>query len=153
MATRRHVHEEILPTSRDRLFALLHTPSAIREWWGAARVVVIPEAGGFFAAAWGEDEDDPDYVSSAIFAVFDPPRRLVMTEQRYRAKDGPLPFAADFTTEFQVEARDEGALLRVIQDGFPTDASADGFLKACEQGWRQTFAGIRRHLAGEGSTS
>jgi uncharacterized protein YndB with AHSA1/START domain len=146
MRTRKHVHEETFAASPEKLFGLLHTPSAIREWWGAARALVMPQEGGFLAAAWGTNEDDPDYVSSATLRVFDPPRRLVFSDYRYHAKTGPLPFVADFTTEFTVAPVPEGARLRVVQEGFPAGKEADDFYAACEKGWRDTFAGIRRYL-------
>lgn len=145
--TRRHVYKESFPISPQGLFALLHTPSAIRGWWGAARVIVIPEPGGTWAAAWGAEEDDPDYVSVATLREFEPPRRTVFTNYRYHAKTGPLPFDADFTTEFTVAAHADGATLRVVQDGFPSGPEADVFYTACEQGWRDTFAGIRDYLS------
>jgi hypothetical protein len=78
--------------------------------------------------------------------VFDPPRRLVFADYQYRAKSGPLPFAADFRTEFTVEPRGGGALLCVVQDGFPDDPIADDFFAACETGWRNTFESIRQYL-------
>ena len=66
MATRRHVHAKIeLPASPERVFALLHTPSAIRGWWSAARAIVLAKEGGTWAATWGESEDDPDHVTVA----------------------------------------------------------------------------------------
>jgi uncharacterized protein YndB with AHSA1/START domain len=146
---RQHTHEEIFPVSAERLFALLHTPSAIRGWWGAARAIVVPEEGGLWAAAWGEDEDAPDYITVATLKVFDPPRRMTLGDYRYVSKDGPLPFEADFVTTFEVEAVERAsARLRVIQDGFPDGAEADDFYAACETGWRDTFAGIRRFLDG-----
>lgn len=147
MATRMHVHEDSFATTPDRLFALLHTPSAIRGWWGAARAVVVPGPGGLWAAAWGESEDDPDYTTVATIREFDPPKRMVLADYRYRARTGPLPFEADFTTTFEVEPHRDGALLRVCQDGFPTGPEADAFYHACEQGWRETFAAIGRFLA------
>jgi len=148
MTTRRHVHEETFPVTPEDLFALLHTPSAIRGWWGAARAVVVPEPGGIWAAAWGESEDDPDYVTVATIRDFAPPRRMTLTSFRYRAKDGPLPFEADFVTDFAVESHPSGSVLRVTQDGFPMGSEADAYYAACDQGWRDTFAGIRRFLSG-----
>jgi len=145
--TRAHVHEETFPAAPEALFALLHTPSAIRGWWGAARAVVVPEAGGAWSAAWGADEDAPDYTTCATIRAFEPPRRMVLADYRYRAKSGPLPFQADFVTEFRVEPRSGGALLRVTQSGFPCGPEGESFLAGCERGWRDTFAGIRRHLA------
>lgn len=146
MKTRQHIHEESFPVSPTRLFALLHTPSAIRRWWGAARVIVMPEPGGIWAATWGDDEDDPEYVTVATLGDFDPPRRMVLTDYRYRARTGPLPLEAEFVTEFAVTSHPEGAVLRVTQDGFPPGSEADDFYAACEKGWRDTFAGIRRYL-------
>ncbi len=150
MKTRRHVHEETFPVRPEALFALLHTPSAIRDWWGAARVVVLPGTGGIWAAAWGESEDDPEYVTVATIREFEPPSRMVLADYRYRVRSGPLPFEADFVTEFLVVPHEPGSRLRVTQDGFPADPVADAFYAGCERGWRDTFAGIRRHLAGGG---
>jgi len=97
-------------------------------------------------AAWGENEDAPDYITAATIKVFDPPRRLVLGDFRYYARSGPLPFEADFNTEFSVRPNAEGTLLRVVQDGFPVESVADDFYAGCERGWRDTFTGIRRYL-------
>ena len=147
MATRKHVHAEVFPASPERVFALLHTPSAIRRWWSASRAIVLAEPGGTWAAVWGEAEDDPDYITIATLREFQPPRRMVLTDYRYRAKSGPLPFQANFVTTFEVEPHADGATLRVTQDGFPAEACADEFYDGCRQGWSDTFAGIRRFLA------
>jgi len=145
--TRTHVHRETFSVSPERLFSILITPSAIRAWWGPARAIVIPAVGGTWAAAWGADEDDPDYVTVATLVELDPPRKLAMADYRYHAKSGALPFEADFVTTFEVEPSGDGATLCVTQAGFPDDPVADDFLKGCEQGWTDTFAGIRRFLA------
>jgi uncharacterized protein YndB with AHSA1/START domain len=147
MASRKHAHEEAFNASSEQLFAILHTPSAIRGWWGVARAVVLAEPGGTWAAAWGASEDDPDYITIATIRDFEPPRRMVLVDYRYRAKSGPLPFQADFVTEFTVTPHATGALLRVVQDGFPTCAEADAFYAGCVKGWSDTFAGIRKYLA------
>jgi uncharacterized protein YndB with AHSA1/START domain len=153
MATRKHVHEEVMPAGPERVFAALYTPSAIRDWWSVARAVVMPQPGGIWAAAWGASEDDPDYVVSAVLAEFDPPRRMVWRDQRYHAKSGRLPFEADFVTTFEVEPHPQGAVLRVTQVGFPTAVVADDFYAGCQRGWRDTFAGMRRHLESTPSSS
>src|SRR5262245_11313362 len=147
MPTRKHTHEELFPTTTERLFALLHTPSAIRGWWGASRAIVIPKEGGIWCATWGDDEDAPDYITAATLRIFEPPRRLVFADYQYLSKAGPLPFQADFVTEFTVTPHADGAVLRVVQDGFPCDGAADEFYAACERGWTATFAGIRRYLS------
>jgi uncharacterized protein YndB with AHSA1/START domain len=141
-----HVHEESFPASPERLFEALHTPSAIRAWWGAARVIVVPEVGGTWAATWGDDEDAPDYVSVSTLVEFDPPRRLVFGDYRYHAREDPLPFKADFLTSFEVEPHPDGALLRVRQAGFPDTPEGRTFLAACDAGWRATFEGLRSYL-------
>ncbi len=144
--TRRHVHEEVFRVPPEKLFALLHTPSAIRQWWEAARAIVLSERGGVWTATWGGSEDDPDYVTMATIREFEPPSRLVLSDYRYRARSGPLPFRADFVTEFLVAPHPEGSTLRVCQDGFPAGPEADEFYSACGDGWRNTFRGIRRFL-------
>jgi uncharacterized protein YndB with AHSA1/START domain len=147
MQTRNHVHEEELGAPPAEVFALLHTPSAIRRWWGAARAVVIAQEGGLWAAAWGEIEDEPDYIAAATLKAFDPPHRILLSDFRYYAKSGPLPFDAKMSTEFNVRAAPRGSVLRVVQDGFPVGKEADEYYAACAKGWRDTFAGLRRYLA------
>jgi hypothetical protein len=107
MSTRAHDVVIDLAASQQRVFNALVTPSAIRAWWGAARAIVVPRTGGLWAAAWGEEEDAPEYVTTAV-------------------------------------------ILRVNQEGFPTDPVADDFYTACEGGWRDTLESLRRHLEGEG---
>ena len=146
MKTRKHEYHIELPREPEEVFAILHTPSAIRQWWSADRAIVIARQGGIWAAAWGESEDDPDYVSSARIASFEPPTRLALSDFIYYSKYGPLPFNADLTTEFIVKPAGTGSILKVIQDGFPVDKVADDFYAGCEKGWRDTFEGIRRYL-------
>ena len=151
METRSIERSETFPASPAELFGLLITPSAIREWWSAARAIVLHETGGLWAATWGDDEDAPEYMTIATIQTYDPPKRLVLGDYRYRSKDGPLPFDADFVITFEVDAAPEGARLTVRQEGFPGDERADDFLAGCEQGWHDTFAGIRRNLSKDGS--
>jgi uncharacterized protein YndB with AHSA1/START domain len=149
MSTRQHRVSLELSAAPERVFEILLTPSAIRGWWSASRAIVIPRAGGLWTAAWGEREDDPDYVTSARIAILDRPRRLRLTDFQYYAKTGPLPFKADIQTEFIVEPRPAGCVLTVVQDGFPTDTIADAFYAGCETGWRETIQGIRSYLAND----
>src|SRR6266852_2432561 len=147
MTTRKHVHEEIFDTDPETLFALLHTPSAIRQWWGASHVIVDPKPGGVWVGLWGE-EDSPDFITAGRMSIFDPPKRIVFSDFEYFARSGPLPFAADLTSEFTVNPIGPGkTALRVVQDGFPADCAADEFYAGCERGWTDTFAGIRRYLS------
>lgn len=150
MAIREHTAEIELDAEPERVFSALLTPSAIRDWWSAARVIVVPREGGVWAAAWGAEEDAPEYVTTAVIRELEPPRRLVLADYDYVAASEPLPFAAEFTTIFEVEPSTSGARLRVTQAGFPAEPAADEFYAACEAGWRDTLEGLRRHLEGEG---
>ncbi len=94
---------------------------------------------------WGEDEDEPDYICSATLSIFDPPRRLKMIDFQYFSKTGSLPFDADFSNEFFIEATENGCDLTVIQDGFPADSVADEYFAGCEAGWKTTLAGIEKY--------
>lgn len=140
---RSHIHEEIFRTTPERLFRLLHTPSEIRQWWGASQAIVIPEPGGLWSAIWGA-EDDPDYITVATMKIFEPSKRIVFGDYRYKAKSEPMPFEANFETEFLVTPCADGATLRVTQAGFPSESIADDFYAACQTGWKNTFAGIRK---------
>ncbi|NNF05354.1 MAG: SRPBCC domain-containing protein [Candidatus Eisenbacteria bacterium] len=144
--TRKHVHEETFEVPPETLFKILHTPSAICAWWGAVSAIVSPETGGTWAASWGQTVDDPDFVTSATMREFNPPHRIVMDNYQYYAKSGPLPFDAAFVTEFAIIPKENGTSLRVTQDGFPGGPEGDAFLSGCEQGWKDTFAGIRQFL-------
>lgn len=146
MNTRRHILEEQFAVSPDRMFKILLTPSAIRSWWGASKAIVRPEKGGMWIASWGEDENDADYISSYKILEFDPPKRLLLGEGKYFARDGQPPFEMELTTEFAVDERVGGCALRITQDGFPTDQEADEFFDACVVGWNNTFEGIRKYL-------
>lgn len=139
-------HEMVFPVRAEELFSLLVTPSAIRGWWSAARVIVMPWTGGLWVAAWGENEDDPDYITAARITTYAPPRRLILTEYQYHAKSGPLPFEAQFANKFLIDPAPGGTRLHVVHTGFPDDPAADDFLNACREGWRNTFEGIRRYL-------
>lgn len=147
--TRQHIHEETFEIAQERMFEHLITPSAVRKWWGAARVIVLAEKGGIWAAAWGEDEDSPEYVSAFDIVEFDPPARIFLANARYSAVGRKLPFDLEMTTEFIVSPSDSGCLLRVVQAGFPSDAVADEFYAACEKGWKDTFRMMRSFVEEE----
>ena len=145
VSTRNIVNELEVPLDPLRTFDLLITPSAIRSWWEASRAIVLPQPGGTWAAAWGEDEDRPEYVTVATIEVFEPPSRLVLGDYRYAARSGPLPFEMDVRVQFDVLPSPKGALLRVTQSGFPADAAADEYYAGCVAGWSDTLGSLRQH--------
>lgn len=144
--TRNHTHEEEFAIPPAGMFDLLVTPSAIRKWWGAARAIVLREKGGIWMAAWGAEEDSPDYVTAFTMTGYEPPNRILFTDAIYSAGGEKLPFDADITAEFVITGTESGCRLRVVQDGFPVDPAADEYYAACETGWKDTFAGIRRMI-------
>lgn len=83
MKTRKHIHEEEFNVGPDEIFRILHTPTAICKWWGASRAIVLAEENGFWAAAWGENEDEPDYTTAFVIKAFEPPKRIVLGEAKY----------------------------------------------------------------------
>ncbi len=146
METRRHIHEEPFGIRSERMFEALITPSAIRGWWGASKAIVVPEKDGVWIAAWGEDENAADYISSFKILEFEPPQRMLLGDGKYFSRDGQPPFEMNMTTEFIVEPQSGGCTLRIIQDGFPSDPVADEFFDACSVGWKNTFEGLRKYF-------
>ena len=145
--TRKHIAEIELEADPETVFAILITPSDICNWWQSDRAIVIPKNDGLWVASWGNNQDEPDYVSAGRIKVFDPPKRLCLHEQCYLAKSGGPPFDAKMTTSFEVEPTATGCTLRVIQDGFPIDPIADEFYADCEQGWHDTLSSFKRCVA------
>lgn len=144
--SRKHIHEEEFAVNPEKMFAILHTPSAICQWWGALSAIVLAQENGIWIASWGENTDEPDYITSFVIKYFEPPKRIFLDDARYFAKTGQPSFEVKMTTEFIVEPNQKGCILRVIQDGFPIDSVADDLYQACEIGWRNTFAGIRKFV-------
>jgi uncharacterized protein YndB with AHSA1/START domain len=141
MSTRRHVQEEPFSVSVERMFEALVTPTAIRSWWGASKAIVLPQLGGTWVASWGENENDPDYISSFKIVEYEPPNRLTLGEGKYFAREGKPPFEMDkMTTEFHILDRGDGICsLRIKQ-------VADDFYEACVIGWNNTFEGLRKYF-------
>lgn len=137
-----------LPAGQNQAFDLLITPSDVRKWWGASRVIIVPKPGGVWVASWGDDEDHPEFVSAHTISRYEPPRVVELREITYYARASVLPFQTTFTTMFTVEPGTEGSLLDVRQDGFPADPIADEYYRACERGWERTLEQIRTYLSG-----
>ncbi|MCA9320037.1 MAG: SRPBCC domain-containing protein [Planctomycetes bacterium] len=145
-ATRSITREVVLPLAPESAFGLLITPAAICAWWQATEAVVVPATGGLWMASWG-DLDAPDHVTSATINTFERPRRLILNDYRVYARSGPMPFEADFSTHFEIEALAAGSQLCVTQSGFPAGSVADAFLAGCERGWDVTLQSILEHAS------
>lgn len=141
-----HHHTDIHGCSPQRVFRALITPSDIRQWWGASRAVVIPQLGGIWCAMWGDDEDNPHYVSAAKISRFEPDQSLRMSDFVYQSPDGGLPFEANIETEFIIESIPAGTRLTVHQTGIPEGSIADDFFAGCQKGWHDTLAAMQDYL-------
>lgn len=128
------------------LFDALHTPSALRSWWNADRVIIIPRKNGMYAAAWGEDEDDPEYVSSGIYGVYDPPYKSILVDFRYYAKSDPADFEDLMSVTYEITSRNSEAHLQLTHAGFPEDAEADAYFEACTQGWVTSLKSLKTYV-------
>ncbi len=148
-ATRAVLDQIAVKTSTQIVFEALVTPSDICQWWSAKTAIVRAEKDGLWIAAWGEDVDHPDFVTSCVLSVFEQPKRLVMSNFSYFSKAGPLPFEAAVQAEFLIQDDKNGAILSVRQSGFPADESADEFYDGCRIGWRKTLESMAEYLAGK----
>jgi uncharacterized protein YndB with AHSA1/START domain len=142
------IQEYSLNSNPDIVFDALLKPGMIQKWWSAKSAIVNPEAGGIYAVTWGEDINNPDYISAAKIAQLDKPNRILLTEFQYRSKDGPLPFEADLVVEFILKPESNGTLLTVCQRGFPDHKQADEFYNGCVQGWIDTMTSFRNTIEG-----
>jgi uncharacterized protein YndB with AHSA1/START domain len=144
--TRSHAISREFSQSPAAIFRALITPSHIRGWWSVSRAIVIPKTDGIWCATWGENEDAPDYTSSATIRIFEPNRRLVLGDYKYVSPAGGLPFDADFETSFEIEPVGSGSKLTITQSGFPTDPIADEYYAGCETGWQRSLDGLETFL-------
>lgn len=139
MSTRSQWHEIELPVPALTVFNLLLSPKAIRGRWNNVSAVVT-ELDGVWVLAWGARENDPDYVSGARIKSFQAPKRVTMTYEYARSREGLLPFATGMTTEFTIKETAQGSLVRVTQSGLP--AADDAYFQSCADGWRAALQGL-----------
>ena len=140
-------YDQLFSCTPLELFRALHTPSAIRVWWEASAVIVIPEPNGAFAAVWGDNEDDPDYVVTAVLSVYDPPHRSVFTDYRYYAKLKPLEFKANFVIQYRIYPHKNGARLFLTHSGIPSSSEADEYYRGCDTGWQHCLSNLHTLLS------
>jgi uncharacterized protein YndB with AHSA1/START domain len=139
MSTRSQWHEIELPVSPAALFNLLLAPKAIRGRWNNIAAVVT-EVDGAWVIAWGQRENDPDYVSGARIKSFQAPQRVTLAFDYSRARSGLLSFANGMAVELTIQAKGASSLLRVTHTGLP--AADDDYFNACADGWRAALQGL-----------
>jgi hypothetical protein len=145
MKIRRHELAEPFGVSPERMFEILITPSAIRDWYGASKVVVEARKGGSWITSWGESDKDFEHVNSFEILEFDPPRRMLFGSGKYFVEDR-WPIVTDITTDLLIEPQPAGCLFRIIQELDPADPLLDDYFDACIAGWQNAFDGIRNYI-------
>ena len=133
-----------LSASADDVFQLLLRPSLIKKWWGTSSEVILAEEEGIYALAWGEDADDPDYITVARIRNFNPPFRFDLVEYTYRSREESPEFVKDLWVRFEVQPIENGSRLIVHNFGFPNGPHADEFYEGCETGWNTTLDNISK---------
>lgn len=130
--------------TREHIFESLLNPSSIMKWWQAKTAIIIKENNGIYAVSWGNDLDDPDFITVSHFKNFDPPKEFSLEYSSYYAKSGNLPFEAPMITNFKInQLSDTVCDLQVVQSGIPDDAMADEYYDGCKKGWKQVLANIK----------
>lgn len=142
--SREIIQDYIIGKRSDTVFDALITPGMIKKWWFANNAIVLPEEGGVYAVTWGDDTDNPDYISVAKIASFERPARLRLIDFKYKSKEGGLPFEASMDTEFRLKDLGDKTKLTVSQTGFPDEKIADEFYNSCVQGWIDTLTSLKK---------
>lgn len=128
------------------VFNALIKPKAIKQWWSASQVILIPQANGIFAATWGDNLDNPDYTSVSRISKIEVPRLLSMVYEDYKSEHGGLPFEAEMQVSFELTKIEKSTKLQVTQLGFPDDPIADEYYEGCTQGWENTLSAIKTYV-------
>ncbi|MCB1051068.1 MAG: SRPBCC domain-containing protein [Acidobacteria bacterium] len=144
--TRNQIHRLSIQKTPDSVFQALVQPSAIQAWWGAHSAIVLGRKNGVWSALWGENPDDPEYLTTARILIWEPPFHLALDQLQYYAKSGPLGFEASFRIDYRLWTERDDTVLQINHDGFPITASADGFFKGCQQGWADSLTQLKKYL-------
>jgi uncharacterized protein YndB with AHSA1/START domain len=112
--------------------------------WFAVQAHVTPGPGGTMHWRW-----DDQYSWDSNIAVWEPPTRLVLTEERPATDitgapiDGP---AHKVAMEFTLETHAGRTRLRLVHSGFGHGADWDDELDAISGGWQFELRGLRFYL-------
>jgi len=70
----------------ENVFYALLNPTGIAKWWGAKTAIVIKEENGIYSVSWGNNIDDPDFVTVSIIKNFKPLKGFSLEYLTYFAK-------------------------------------------------------------------
>ena len=132
--------------SKNEVFDSLITPNAIKKWWGAESVILIPKVGGPYTISWGKNIDRPSYVTYSVISTYEDNEKLVLEYRDYISLSGNLPFEANFIVSFNLKQVGKATKLEVRQDGFPNEQIANEYFNGCSNGWDQVLLNIKMLL-------
>jgi uncharacterized protein YndB with AHSA1/START domain len=112
--------------------------------WFPLQARVTPGAGGSMFWAWGEN-----WAGEARIEIWDPNRRLVLTENRqaFDAVGKPLPGERQaMAMEFTLDTHAGGTRLRLVHSGFGSGDNWDDELDSTSAGWQHELRSLRHYL-------
>ena len=128
------------------IYAALLSPSSIIEWWQALSAIVVKENNGIYAVSWGNDIDDPDYVTISYIRNMVHERGFTLEYSSYHSKSGNLPFDANMTVDYKIiPITKRNSILEIHQKGIPDDPIADEYFEGCTKGWIQVLDNIKHY--------
>lgn len=114
----------------------LSEAAELRRWFPLdARVE--PGPGGKIFLSWGEA-----FAGEARIDIWEPGKRLRAVDSR-RVADGSV---VEIATDYHIEARGGGTVLRVVQSGFGRGAEWDAEYDAVSRGWTFELRSLRHYL-------
>lgn len=143
----REIYQTIsIDNTPENIFNALLNPSAIIEWWQAKTAIVIKENNGIYCASWGDNIDDPDYVTSSKIRDLVDPQGFTLEYLSYFSKTGKMPFEAKMYVHFSITPDSKSnTILAVRQTGFPDDPVADEYFEGCQTGWNHVLTNIKTY--------
>ena len=130
---------------QEKIFKDLLHPSAIMEWWGAKIAIVNKKENGIYTVSWGDNIDDPDYITVSWIRKFNFPNGFDLEYDSYYAKTGSLPFKAIMNVQFSISPINEVMCeVKVLQTGIPSEKIADEYYQGCQVGWQQVLKNLKQ---------
>ena len=105
--------------------------------WFPLDARVEPGTGGKIFLSWGEA-----FAGEVRIDIWEPGQRLRAIDSR-RAADGSV---VEIATDYHIEARGGGTVLRVVQSGFGRGADWDAEYDAVSRGWTFELRSLRHYL-------
>jgi len=132
------------------IYQALLNPSAITSWWQAKTAIVVKENDGIYAVTWGDDIDDPDFITVSFIKNLVPSKSFDLEYSSYVAKSGNLPFDAKMNVYFTIVPNSGiNTILEVKQTGIPDDPIANDYFEWCTNGWIQILGNIKNYCEKE----